>query len=184
MNSLNRGTKRLNDSSHGNIPRGPPQAAANAAGRPPRKDANEMSISMESSRSSALPNNISAHSEDLALSRDRMQLSNNPFTSSGSFNFSNSASFSGASANASLTSSSGGVAGSNINAQHGHSAYHNNNNNGTAASRYRMTYDIGGAVPAEEDCEYEEDDFEEEVERYESSYDYKQDGKSGGRTYK
>lgn len=160
---------------HGNIPRGPPVVA----GRPLRKDANEMSISMESSRSSAAGgNNISTtitsqstHSEDLLnTSRDRMNISsNNPFTSSGSFNF-NSSSFSGASAS---FNSSGGAA-NNPTARAIHAA-----SNTTAASRYRMAYGIGDAAPEERD-EYEEDDFEEEVETYEHDghhghhgYDYK-----------
>lgn len=170
---------------HGNIPRGPPVVA----GRPLRKDANEMSISMESSRSSAAGgNNISttitsygsSHaSEDLLnTSRDRMNISsNNPFTSSGSFNF-NSSSFSGASAS---FNSSGGAA-NNPTARAIHAA-----SNTTAASRYRMAYGIGDAAPEERD-EYEEDEFEEEVETYEHDghhgYDYKhQEEKKDSRSY-
>jgi hypothetical protein len=166
-------------------------------GRPPRKDANEMSISMESSRSSLAQQqahfasqNNSGHSEDMLgisreLSRDRMQLSNNPFTSSGSFNFS-SASFSGTS---SLTSSSGGVAAIHQNGGgvHHHGAHGANN---VAASRYRMAQDIGrGSVP--EGDEYAEDKFEddedEEVHRYDdagySGYDYKAEEKKSSGNY-
>lgn len=177
---------------HGGVPRAPPIIA----GRPGRKDANEMSISMESSRSSAASAanaaaaiNASAYSDDLNTSRDRMQLSsNNPFTSSGSFNF-NSSSFSGASA--SFNNSSGGVASSNPTARAIHAA-----SNSTAASRYRMAYDSGD-VPLVERDEYEEDEFEEEVEEFDHhSYDYKQEEKkesrsssgsnynNGGRSYK
>ncbi len=156
-----------------------------------RKDANEMSISMESSRSSvgtavtsgagagvgshlgmnaSLSTMLSA--DDLNTSRDRMQLSNNPFTSSGSFNF-NSASFSAAS------NSSGGVPANNPTARAILSTA-----NSTAASRYRLAYGIGEAAPEERD-EYEEDDFEEEVETYDhNSYDYKrQEEKKDPRNY-
>lgn len=210
VNSLNRGNKRLNDSSHGNIPRGPSLVSSTAAGRPPRKDANEMSISMESSGRSSAPiaaaaglshssinSGSSVHSEDLLAiarererekERDRMQLSNssiNPFTSSGSFTFGNSsASFSVANSSSINSSSSGGVAAAGNVAAAAASArgYGSHQNIGTVASRYRMAYDIGGGAPPEED-EYEEDDFEEDVERYDN-YDYKQDGKGEGRGYK
>lgn len=173
VNSLARkvskpGLSSSSSSTHGNIPRGPPVVV----GRPVRKDANEMSISMESSRSSVGTTGAGASgmnaslstilsADDLNTSRDRMQLSNNPFTSSGSFNF-NSASFSAAS------NSSSGVGASNPTARAILSTA-----NSTAASRYRMTYGIGEAAPQEQD-EYEEDEFEEEVETYDhNSYDYK-----------
>lgn len=195
LTTLNRGTKRDKESALGasnhNVPRAGLPPSNN--GRPPRKDANEMSISMESSRSSLAAaqhqahlsaHNTSGHSEDALgisreLSRDRMQLSNNPFTSSGSFNFS-SASFSGTS---SLTSSSGGVAAMHQNSggAHHHGGGHPPN---TAASRYRMAQDIGrGSVP--EGDEYAEDKFEddedEEVHRYE--YDFKQEEKKSSGSY-
>lgn len=180
MNALARKPTKTS-TGHGNIPRGPPVVA----GRPLRKDANEMSISMESSRSSAAAGGIHAtssqhSSDDLNTSRDRMNISNNPFTSSGSFNF-NSSSFSGASAS---FNSSGGVASSNPTVRAIHAA-----STTTAASRYRMAYNIGDAAPEERD-EYEEDDFEEEVETYEHdshhSYDYKrrdEEEKKDSRSY-
>lgn len=201
LNSLNRGTKRDKDSAlgvsannHHAIPRSSlPPSSNNNNGRPPRKDANEMSISMESSRSSLAAQqaqlaahntsqNTSGHSEDMLgisreLSRDRMQLSNNPFTSSGSFNCS-STSFSGTS---SLTSSSGGVA-----AAHHHPGHLSLN----AASRMRMAQDIGrGSVPEGDEYAGEkfEDEEDEEVHRYDDSgysgYDYKQEEKKSSGNY-
>lgn len=183
LSTQNRG--QLGQSTH-SLPRGVP--AVNAAGRPPRKDANEMSISMESSRSSLgppqqfRPIGLQAPSDELGISREvsreRTGLSNNPFTSSGSFNF-NSASFSGT---GSMTSSSGGVAALHHQHQAG-SGYHHGSHAGghsghgassAAASRYRMmAQDIGrGSVPEGDEYageEFEVDD-EEEVVRYEDTF--------------
>lgn len=206
--NMQRGSKRAPDNSLGHsgqhhIPRGAPAAGAN--GRPPRKDANEMSISMESSRSSLTaqqqqhnhyqPHNVSAQTDELGisreLSRDRMAISNNPFTSSGSFNF-NSASFSGTN---SLTSSSGGVSAFSLAQQqaavamggHHYPASSVSHPSSNAMGRHRtataMAQDIGrGSVP--EGDEYEQDEFEEdeeeEVHRYDDrggGYDYKQEEK-------
>jgi len=207
VNSLNRGSRRsadpsLNSSSNSHsLPRG----ASLANGRPPRKDANEMSISMESSRSSLAAqhahaqygggqyHNASGVIEDLGISRELSKgLSNNPFTSSGSFTM-NSSSFSAGTG--SMASSSGGVASvahAGGMGHHPHSSHgaHNHGMN-AAASRFRMAQDIGrGTVP--EGDEYEQDEFEvddeeEDVHRYDDSgYDYKhqEEKKSSGGGYR
>lgn len=220
--SLNRGVKRGPDSNSNLAQSGqyrgmPPVAGGNNAGRPPRKDANEMSISMESSRSSlgvhqqyqqhqqqqqqaGYGYSLGPTADDLGISRDvsrdRMSLSNNPFTSSGSFNFSNSFSGTG-----SFTSSSGGVAATAYGGQYpvGHQAAaphhyqhaphgsHGALSSAHAMSRQRMAHDIvRGSVP--EGDEYADEAFEvdedEEVHRYDesgySNYDYKQEEKKSG----
>ena len=147
-------------------------ASAAPIGRPPRKDANEMSISMESSKSSlAAANNtasfIRANSEDLNISqsRDRMALSNNPFTSSGSFT---AASFNG---------SGGSNNSTNQATVHAIAA------NATAASRYRMTYGDIGRAPAEDAEEYEEDFEDEVVEKYTDNHHYQQQQQQHSSSY-
>jgi serine/threonine protein kinase len=194
--SLHRGTKRGPDNGLGQsglhqIPRNTSVAAVNAAGRPPRKDANEMSISMDSRSLPAHPQqHVQFHEEPGPVreaSQNRLSGSFNPFTSSGSFNF-NSSSFSGTN---SLTSSSGGVA-AFAGGQYGHQAagpagnqhFAGHHSSAHTMSRHRMAADIGrGSVP--EGNEYEDEKFEmdedEEVHRYDdsgySSYDYKQEEK-------
>lgn len=138
------------------------------SGRPPRRDVNEMSISMESSiRSSNALN--AAHitqsnsSEDFVLSREASRdrnggLSNNPFTSSGSFQF-RSASWREA-LNNHTNMESNSVANTD------YAVGPSSSQLTTAASRYRAVYDIG-QVPVEE---YYSDDFDEDdgiAERYE-----------------
>eukprot|EP00601_Ochromonadales_sp_CCMP2298_P008049 CAMPEP_0173207488 /NCGR_PEP_ID=MMETSP1141-20130122/21960_1 /TAXON_ID=483371 /ORGANISM="non described non described, Strain CCMP2298" /LENGTH=497 /DNA_ID=CAMNT_0014133777 /DNA_START=160 /DNA_END=1650 /DNA_ORIENTATION=- len=185
-----------------------PPPAANGNGRPPRKDANEMSISMESSRSSAVSNNsvsisgasapgasdksasasVSSSASASAsgdfsisrelsreLSRDRMQLSNNPFTSSGSFRHEDL----NGSLNNSMGSMHNGSSSSMGSVGMGNSASGMSGAAGVAAqnaaSRYRMAYDIGQA-PAEE---YEEDFEDETVERYDEHEQDRHGSRSG-----
>mmetsp|Transcript_18518 Transcript_18518/g.31006 ORF Transcript_18518/g.31006 Transcript_18518/m.31006 type:complete len:549 (-) Transcript_18518:56-1702(-) len=140
-----------------------------------RRDVNEMSLSMESSRGSSSV--ASGGHEDFSISREisrelsrgRMDVAPNPFTSSGSFN---SSSFTGGG-----NSFTGGVAAHANSAQQAQQLLN-------AASRYRAAYDGLGAAPAEVEGEEYEEDFEEEaVERYQDQdeeiimYDGRFDGK-------
>ena len=200
VNAPQRGTKRGNDMSlnrSGNPRAVPPIAASAAGGRPPRKDSNEMSISIESTRSTMAQQHggfaghhqgsLSSLPEDqLSISRELSRgLSNNPFTSSGSFNFNNSASFSGTN---SLTSTSGGVAsfGPHGSGVGGASALHNAAT-AAAASRYRLSVERG-MVPEGDEYEHEvfEDDDEEDVHHYHYDDDSRggRGGGSGGYDYK